>query len=448
MAKRNRDDFSPQVKRTLVSRVASRCSNPDCRVPTTGPTTDPEGINSVGKAAHIAAAATGGPRYDASMTPGQRSCVSNGIWLCSICADDVDRDALRYPATLLHAWKRQAENTARAELGKALPTERELAVFKTKVLGENITGQSISELITGVQQIGIREIERLDPRFTARITSDHRGITITLNPIEPVSCQLCVPEEAAAEFLGKLADLQKHGERLEMDAQGIRVEGTPVFDQLVTEPRKFILDTHLRRKAMQRITWTDTSSGKPMTAEFVGQIVGGLESFTFTGELFDGLYQMSYRVPIHPSGTITTDLDGNMRFSRWEGSSVRQLPFLDRYRSLCQAIADGQSLSSSLEIEGRELFSMSSLNLMSGGEARETLTLLTYLARARDILAVLGTDVLFRAMAIPADDVRWVADVWFLICHMKSLRGRDLGTSSCMLTPARIAQAGMLRQQI
>jgi len=49
MAKRNRDDFSPQVRRTLEKRVNSRCSNPDCRVPTCGPTIDAMKFNSIGK---------------------------------------------------------------------------------------------------------------------------------------------------------------------------------------------------------------------------------------------------------------------------------------------------------------------------------------------------------------------------------------------------------------
>ena len=448
MAKHSRDNFSAQVKRTLASRVAWRCSNPGCRVPTAGPTAAPEGFNSVGKAAHIAAAAPGGPRYDVAMTSEQRSCISNGIWLCSICADDVDRDEIRYPASLLHEWKLQAENVARTELGKSLPSERELSVFKTKVLGANVTGRSIGELVTGVQQIGIREIERMDPRFTARISADQVGITITLIPIEPISCQLRVSKEVVSEFSEKLSSLQKHGERLEMNAQGIRVEGTPVFDQLVTDPGKIILDTHLRRKAVHRIIWMDTFSGKPTAAEFIGEIVGGSESFTFTGELFDGLYRLSYRVPIFSSGSTTIDINGDMRFSLWEGLSVRQLPFLDKYRSLCQAIVDGHPLNSSLEIEGRQFSAISSLNLMSEVEADETLTLLTYLSRARNILRAVGTDVPFRAMAIPAEDVRRVTDVWFLVCHMKSLRGRDLGTVSFKLMPATISEANVLRQQI
>jgi hypothetical protein len=49
-----------------------------------------------GKAAHIHAAAPGGRRYLASMTPYERRDISNGIWLCSHHADLIDDDAATY----------------------------------------------------------------------------------------------------------------------------------------------------------------------------------------------------------------------------------------------------------------------------------------------------------------------------------------------------------------
>lgn len=88
--------------------------------------------NSIGKAARIAAAASGGVRYDTYMTHAQRSCIGNNIWLCAYCADRIDRDTQRHPVSLLHNWKQQAENLAWSELGKPQPSERELAVFKNK----------------------------------------------------------------------------------------------------------------------------------------------------------------------------------------------------------------------------------------------------------------------------------------------------------------------------
>ncbi len=69
----NRDDSSEQVKNILKDRVGGFCSNPLCRVPTIGPHTEQDKRTSIGIAAHITAAAPGGPRYNALLTPEQRA---------------------------------------------------------------------------------------------------------------------------------------------------------------------------------------------------------------------------------------------------------------------------------------------------------------------------------------------------------------------------------------
>ena len=73
MAKQRRDDFPQRIITKLRDRVAHRCSNPGCRVPTSGPVqSDPEKTVNIGKAAHICAAAPNGPRYDSAMSKEQR----------------------------------------------------------------------------------------------------------------------------------------------------------------------------------------------------------------------------------------------------------------------------------------------------------------------------------------------------------------------------------------
>jgi hypothetical protein len=59
MPRSNRDEFSPTVKRALCLRERTHCSNPGCRKPTTGPTTEKSKVNNIGQAAHVAAAAPG-----------------------------------------------------------------------------------------------------------------------------------------------------------------------------------------------------------------------------------------------------------------------------------------------------------------------------------------------------------------------------------------------------
>jgi len=110
-----RDDFTEEVKRIVANRV-TRCSNPDCRRPTSGPQVDPTKYVNVGVAAHITAASPGGKRYDASLSPEHRKHPNNAIWLCQYCAKLIDSDELRFSVSVLHGWKRAAEAEAFARL--------------------------------------------------------------------------------------------------------------------------------------------------------------------------------------------------------------------------------------------------------------------------------------------------------------------------------------------
>ncbi|MFJ5835423.1 hypothetical protein ACIQGO_01345 [Streptomyces shenzhenensis] len=105
----SRDGFSKVVKDALARRVASRCSNPDCRAVTSGPKLQSSGAVNVGVAAHITAASPGGPRYDPALTPVERASEHNGIWLCQNCGKLIDSDVLRYTAPALRQWKNEAE---------------------------------------------------------------------------------------------------------------------------------------------------------------------------------------------------------------------------------------------------------------------------------------------------------------------------------------------------
>ena len=114
MAKR--DDFTVSTKNLLRDRVGNRCSNPHCNRLTSGPANSSGQVVNMGTAAHICAAAKGGPRYNSNMTPEERKSAENGIWLCNFCADLVDKDPERYPVSLLHQWKENAEKHAEYQI--------------------------------------------------------------------------------------------------------------------------------------------------------------------------------------------------------------------------------------------------------------------------------------------------------------------------------------------
>jgi hypothetical protein len=112
-----RDDFSEATKHTLAKRVNYHCSW--CGCSTTGPGSDPLKVVSIGVAAHITAAAPGGPRFDLKLTRRARVAAHNGIWMCQNHAKLVDSDKSRWTVTQLRKMKARAEREASWALGKS-----------------------------------------------------------------------------------------------------------------------------------------------------------------------------------------------------------------------------------------------------------------------------------------------------------------------------------------
>ena len=172
----SRDDFPPSVKRVLADRVAHRCSNPDCRARTSGPQSDPAKAINVGVAAHITAAAPGGPRHDPALTAQERACVVNGIWLCQNCAKLVDNDPTAYPASALREWKHSAELETLAQVGKAVravaPRSRSITSEEAELLiacaqdGE-IARMRVDQLGSWLRAGGRDFIDEEDPAVAA-----------------------------------------------------------------------------------------------------------------------------------------------------------------------------------------------------------------------------------------------------------------------------------------
>ena len=77
---------------------------------------------SVGVAAHIAAAAPGGRRYDPTMTPEERAAIGNAIWMCANHGTLIDRDEATYTRPEITAWRveHEARIKRELELGKGI----------------------------------------------------------------------------------------------------------------------------------------------------------------------------------------------------------------------------------------------------------------------------------------------------------------------------------------
>lgn len=360
MAKRHRDDFPQKIINKLRDRVAHRCSNPACRVPTSGPVqSDPEKAVNIGKAAHICAAAPKGPRYDASMSKEQRKGINNAIWLCAGCADKIDKDAAAFPVELLKKWKTTAEKAASDEINTRLPAKSDAMDTVVSAL----TGTPKSVLLESVQNVCLassKSLEQLDPRFSV-ITSHSENITqFKLLAKENVDFKLKVGNTFGDEFCSKFNRLIDHGEPLEIDSQAIRIEGSGLLEYISNDAKdgKIILSTNMVLKGVQKLWLRDTESNECFYVDdILGDITAGKETFNFVGSAYRGILEIKYasKFASKTSGSLNFTL--NVDTDKWKSHPITALPFFEKIRKLFSMLSSGCELNTKLEVDGKCVFS-------------------------------------------------------------------------------------------
>lgn len=182
----NRDDFSAPVKKAIALRAGYRCSFSGCDRLTVGPSDEsPSASASVGVAAHIHAAApgNGSRRYLETMTPEERSSISNAIWMCSTHATLIDRDEITYTADSLRDMKAAHERIIAAELAGASRFKEALSLIALgpeivatgEVVGTNAMEWTIrlDHFVSG----GLDSLIRMSEHFDA-LPRDERYILV------------------------------------------------------------------------------------------------------------------------------------------------------------------------------------------------------------------------------------------------------------------------------
>jgi len=184
----NRDEFTPATKRLLAARVGYLCSHPQCRHPTLGPAPSGVGTINVGEAAHITAAASGGPRWDPSLSSEERKAEANGIWMCGVHAKEVDSDEKAFPIETLRKWKAEAIKLAFEGIttGRIALPEGFLAID-----------------VAAIERLGLADsdVEQLTARMTLAAREDINGFKSASHwPVHAVELQLRRTGGAAVAF--------------------------------------------------------------------------------------------------------------------------------------------------------------------------------------------------------------------------------------------------------
>ncbi|MEX0827965.1 MAG: hypothetical protein WD005_03330 [Haliea sp.] len=142
---RNRDEFSEKTKLQIAKRAGFLCSHPLCRKITVGATSDGDSEINIGTAAHICAAAAGGPRYDPDMTRDERRSAMNGIWLCRDHGTAIDSKDPKFTVELLREWKMHAQEDSWCRVMHNEVPHRPIDVSETE-LGVRLRAAAASDL--------------------------------------------------------------------------------------------------------------------------------------------------------------------------------------------------------------------------------------------------------------------------------------------------------------
>ncbi len=349
-----RDNFSAKVVDRLRTRVAHKCSNPNCRVPTVGPGKEPLAVANIGKAAHIAAAAPGGPRYVATMGASERSSIYNAIWLCSNCATRIDVDQDKYPITLLHEWKRLAEHAADAEKGKRPPhpdDARNQLVAALSGMPAPFTCTAIHNIHSATEQA----LHGIDSRLRIETAYNQKSTTYIVHALENVNFNLNVPAPLAKEWHEAIQNLLDHGQDAKLPAAGVEVTGLPILEQMLSnlmQDSACIRLESYKKPAVQKLKLLkpDTQQSERFD-DIVGNVSFGCKSLTFEGAACSGLILISLNIPWEQFGHgITFNL--MVRFDEWDKVDLRYLPHFDKLLQLFEMLVADWQIDIGLEIEG------------------------------------------------------------------------------------------------
>lgn len=374
-----RDGFPGAVKTELAKRVNFHCSI--CDAQTVGPKANTDKSFSIGKAAHIKAAAPGGPRYDLDQTSEERSSINNGIWACAICAEIIDRDEGAYPVEELHRLKTEAERLARTRIGRAPATP---AVLES--------ASSIQRAVEAFCRSEAAHHEELDPRFSVIVSQTMDGTVYELHAKETVSAKLSINGQDLVQHIQALNDVIAYGGSHTLEGLDVRMEGSPLFPGVEDACQRLQVSSEFRPATLTILS--EAEADVPMYLEFLGRATSGAKGLRFTGEALSGLIV----------ATLTADLvDKAINFSfrfnlqRWAGKRFRQLPQFARVQQAIRSLEKSQSARLSFSMDDVEV-ELGSGTLDEHGYVKTLNSFLSEVAALRKLDAFLDLN-----LSMPAD---------------------------------------------
>lgn len=371
---------TPTIK-LLKERVAHRCSNPDCRVPTIGPILGELKSGCIGEAAHIFAASPGAARYDPNMTPDERMHFDNGIWLCTNCHTEIDRDPALYPASLLQSWKSNAEAQALQERGEKLPSKTD-AIDQLCMAMTRQPQVFIPNAIENVHIASGLALEQLDPRFSVETAYIQRKHIVSLRAKERVSLNLKIKNRDKHEK--QWHSFVENGDDFVLSTEEVSINGSDLLKVLVNKMEGRVELKGEKIPANIRLELRNLETGNQFSFfEIQGYITYGTKTFTFNGEACGGLFAVTLRKS-HDLSNSKMDVKFTIRTTKWLGLDITRLPHFERLYDFYINLEYG-NIKLWLDIEGLNALESDAHSFKMHNDIFDMTLWLTYINKCREL---------------------------------------------------------------
>lgn len=391
MPKKN-EHFKPAIIRKLKDRVNHLCSRPTCQAQTSGPASEGK-VNTVGTAAHICARSPNGPRYKASQTFEERHSFDNAIWLCNICAREIDLDPNLFTENVLQQWKCDAEERASLALGRRIPPEQDLPATIVAAL----TGSAPKPLynaIHNIHQASNKAYEKIDPRFKAESEYINGVQMVTFFAKENVHLSMKPSPEYIDELANNTLNLLEHGKGFAINLSDVSIVGSPIFEE--NFDNGFMKVIPHGTEARQKIILRDPVTGQfDFADDIVGMVTSGQKSFSFSGSAFEGILNMEYVYPVK-SHDKNVDMTIGTNYNSWLGKELRTLQYLSKIQELFKKVAEGSGVETWLDTSNGIVFKADIGHIFSSASAITQHGFLKYVSMCKKIAEKLDLLVMFR----------------------------------------------------
>jgi hypothetical protein len=361
----------------------------------------------LGRAAHITAAAENGPRYDDALSAEQRRGFSNGIWLCTDHADEIDANRDRFPADLLREWKARAESLAEEEIGKALPLKTDAIDQVLAILGQ-APSRFVPDAIKNTHTAIAEALHKLDPDVEVTTEFADGETRYYLNARRDLEVMIEGAGEAGARLHEALSSVLRDGAEITIPMEGLTVTGSKVFELLMKAASSLTVGA-APLEATLRLTCHDAVD-VPLVIELHGEARMGGEAATIDVVGLGGVIRMNLLLPYRDAGpeqSWTTNFD----FAPWENCPVADVPHFERGQRLIKALTTGTPTTLEVEIDGRCMFQAASMGPREQKSIEQVDAMFRYIDSARTVSKFTGTAIITRVASISSAEAKRVFDL-------------------------------------